>query len=216
MGKAVCCVRFTARGQVRSRRAGFGLSEISSIASRTAFASLRGGKSRLPGNLAADNAERADERHSVRIEFDLVRGFAHQVPYAVVGKEKSPYLLLDQFWLTGAQDHPRAALVRLELIEHEFRLPALMISRSKFGSRYFIRVCDIGDQGYDLLAISPVRDLVIDDPSIEPGQVGYFRQPATKPVRVLGLLLRIRDEQEIGTIWEPFQYGQVYIRTYPE
>ena len=56
MGNAVCCVRFTARGQVRSRRAGFGLSAISLIASRVAFSSLRGGKSRLPGNLAAGNA----------------------------------------------------------------------------------------------------------------------------------------------------------------
>ena len=62
---------------VRSRRAGFGLSVISSIASRTAFVSLGGGKSRLPGNLAADNAQRADERHSVWIEFGLVGGFAH-------------------------------------------------------------------------------------------------------------------------------------------
>ena len=77
MGKAVCYVRFTARGQVRSRRAGFGLSAISSTASRAAFASLRGGKSRLPGNLAADNAECADERHPVGVELGLVGGFAH-------------------------------------------------------------------------------------------------------------------------------------------
>lgn len=77
MGKVVCCVRFTARGQVRSLRAGFGLSLISSIASRVALASLRGGKSRLPGNLAADNAERAYERHPVGVELGLVCGFAH-------------------------------------------------------------------------------------------------------------------------------------------
>lgn len=77
MGKAVCCVRFTARGQVRSRRTGFGLSAISSIASRAAFASLRGGKSHLPGNLAADNAECAYERHSVGVELGLIGGFAH-------------------------------------------------------------------------------------------------------------------------------------------
>ena len=76
-GKSVWLIRFTARGQVRSRRGGFGRSAISSIASRAAFSSFRGGKSRLPGHLAADNAERADERHSVRIEFGLVRGFAH-------------------------------------------------------------------------------------------------------------------------------------------
>jgi len=73
----VCCDRFTARGQERSRRAGFGFSMISSIASLVAFVSLRGGKSRLPGNLAADNAECAYERHPVRVELRLVGGFAH-------------------------------------------------------------------------------------------------------------------------------------------
>jgi hypothetical protein len=77
MRNAVCCVRFTARGQVRSRRAGFGLSAISLIASRVAFSSVRGEKSRLPGNLAADNAERADERHPVRVEIGLVGRFSH-------------------------------------------------------------------------------------------------------------------------------------------
>ena len=55
----------------------FGIRVNTFANSRTAFASLRGGKSRLPGNLAADNAERADERHPVRIEFGLVGGFAH-------------------------------------------------------------------------------------------------------------------------------------------
>ena len=155
--KAVCCVRFTARGQVRSRRAGFGLSEISSIASRTAFVSLRGGKSRLPETWRRITRSVRMKRHPVRVEFGLVSGFAHQVPYAVVGKEKSPYLLLDQFWLAGAQGViPGPRCVGLELIEHKLRLPALMISHSKFGSRDFIRVCDIGDQGYDLVAVSPV------------------------------------------------------------
>lgn len=73
----LCLSRFTARGQVRSLRGGFGRSEISSIVSRVALSSLRGGKSRLPGNLAADDAESADERHPVRIEFRLVGGFTH-------------------------------------------------------------------------------------------------------------------------------------------
>ena len=45
-----------------------GLSRISSIASRVAAASRRGGKSRLTGNLAADNPEGADERHPVGIK----------------------------------------------------------------------------------------------------------------------------------------------------
>jgi hypothetical protein len=69
---AVCCVRFTAREQVRSRRGGFGLSAISLIASLVAFSSMRGGKSPLPVNLAADHAQCPDERHPVRIEIGLV------------------------------------------------------------------------------------------------------------------------------------------------
>ena len=88
---------FTARGQVRSRRTGLGLSRISSIASRVAAASLRGGKSRLAGNLAADNTERADEGHPVGIKFGLVSGLAHQVPYSVMSQQQAPYLLLCKF-----------------------------------------------------------------------------------------------------------------------
>src|SRR5271170_81903 len=99
MGNAVCCVLFTARGQVRSRRAGLGLSRISSIASRVAAASLRGGKSRLAGNLAADNPECADEGYPVRIEFGLVGCLAHEVPYSVVSQQQAPYLLLHKFRL---------------------------------------------------------------------------------------------------------------------
>jgi len=62
-----------------------GLSRISSIASRVAAASRRGGKSRLTGNLAADNPEGADERHPVGIKIGLIGGFPHEVPYAVMG-----------------------------------------------------------------------------------------------------------------------------------
>jgi hypothetical protein len=60
-GNELCLNRFTARGQVRSLRGGFGRSAISSIAALVAFSSFRGGKSRLPGYLAADDAECADE-----------------------------------------------------------------------------------------------------------------------------------------------------------
>ena len=77
VGKVVWLIRLTARGQVRSRRGGFGRSAISSIASRVALSSFPGGKSRLPGNLAADDAKSADERNPVGVEFGLVGCFAH-------------------------------------------------------------------------------------------------------------------------------------------
>lgn len=95
---------FHRAGQVRSRRGGFGRSAISLIAGRAALSSFRGGEtsfrggeSRLPGNLAADNAECSDERYPIRVEIGLVCGFAHQVPYPVVGQQESPDFLLDQF-----------------------------------------------------------------------------------------------------------------------
>lgn len=104
------------------------------------------------------------------------------MPYPVVGKEKAPDFLLDQFRLPGTQDHSRSALVRLELVEHKLSLPALVIRGGKLGGRDLLRVCDIGDQGYDFLAVSPVRDLVIDSPDVDSRQVGYLRQPVTEPV----------------------------------
>jgi hypothetical protein len=99
MGNAVCCIRFTARGQVRSRRTGLGLSRISSTASRVAAVSLRGGKGCLAGNLAADNPGCADEGPPVRIKFGLIGCLAHKVPYSVVSQWQAPYLLLHKFRL---------------------------------------------------------------------------------------------------------------------
>src|SRR6201987_1774278 len=114
-GNELCLNRFTARGQVRSLRGGFGRSAISSIASLEAFSSFRGGKSRLAGNLAADGAERSDERHPVRVKVGLVCCLAHQVPYPVMGEEEAPDFLLDQFRFPGPEDRCRPALVCFEL-----------------------------------------------------------------------------------------------------
>jgi hypothetical protein len=122
MGNDVCCVRFTARGQVRSLRAGFGLSAISLSAFWVSFSIFRGGKIRLPGHLAADNAERADERNSVRVDIGLVGRFAHEAPYSVVSKEQAPDLLLDHFRFPGAEGHSLPALGHLQLVEHELYL----------------------------------------------------------------------------------------------
>jgi len=58
----------------------------------------------------------------------------------------------------------------------------------KLGGRDLLRVGDIGDQGYDLLAVSPARDLVIDGPDVDSGQVGYLHQAAAEPVGVLCFL----------------------------
>jgi hypothetical protein len=71
-----------------------------------------------------------------------------------MGEEKSPDLLLDQFRFPGTEDSTRSALVRLELIEHKFHFPALMICRGKLDGRDFLRVSDIRDQGVNSLIIT--------------------------------------------------------------
>ena len=102
-----------------------------------------------------------------------------------MGEEEAPDLLLDQFRLSGAEDGAWSALVRLEFVEHKFRLPALMVRRGELDGRDLIRAGDIRDQGYDLFALSSVRDLVIDDPDVKSGQVGDLSQAVAKPVEFL-------------------------------
>src|SRR5271170_8514963 len=106
--------------------------------------------------------------------------------------------------------------MRLDLIEDEFRLPALMISRGQFGGRDICRVGDIGDQRYDLFAVPAVSDLVIDGPDVRSGQVGYLRQAVPEPVGIPRLPGRLRDERQVGAVGKPFQEGKADISAYPE
>ena len=106
--------------------------------------------------------------------------------------------------------------MRLELIKNEFRFPALMIGRGQRGGRDFFRIGDIGDQRYDLLAVTAISHLVIDGPHVRPGQVGYIRQAATEPVGVPRLLRRLLDERQVGAVGKPFQQGKADIRAHPE
>jgi hypothetical protein len=101
------------------------------MASLVALSSVRGGKSRLPGNLAADDAEGADKGYPVRIEIGLVGRLSHDAPYPVMGEEEAPDFLFDQFRLSGAEDHALSALVDLEFVEHEFSQPPLMPLKEK-------------------------------------------------------------------------------------
>ena len=74
-GRVACPLHRSGAGALPARR----IRAFSDFLNRFPGRSLQllRGESRLPGNLAADNAERADERHSVRVEFGLVSSFAH-------------------------------------------------------------------------------------------------------------------------------------------
>jgi hypothetical protein len=67
--------RLVLRGQVRCRFLGLSLAQSSAIASRVAATRRRGGKCRLVGGVAADDPQTLEERYSVVVFVDAVRGF---------------------------------------------------------------------------------------------------------------------------------------------
>ncbi len=101
--------------------------------------------------------------------------------YSVMGEEKSPDLLLDQFRFPGTEDGAWSALVSFKLIEHKFRFPALMVRCGELGGRDFFRVSRIRNEGDDLLAVSLIRDLVIDGRtvSVDSAVPGLMMGPET-------------------------------------
>ena len=67
------------------------------IVSDCAPFSVSGGKSRLVGDLAADDVEGSQERKPVGVKFGSVGGFGHQLSDGVVREQKSPEFLADEF-----------------------------------------------------------------------------------------------------------------------
>ena len=58
------------------------------MACRRQVASRLGGKTRLPGDVAADDAQCSDERHAERVELFGVGGLIHQRADRVVGQQQ--------------------------------------------------------------------------------------------------------------------------------
>lgn len=91
-----------------------------------------GGKSRLGGDLAADNAHGAGEGAPVRIVSLLSCGFVHEVPHGMVNEEEREDLLLSPGRVLGAQDQTWPAQVGLDLVQGGLDLPAFGVDRGKF------------------------------------------------------------------------------------
>ena len=66
------------------------------MASAVARFRREGGKGRLGGGLAADDAQGAGEREPVRVELCLVGGLGHELSDGVVGDEEPVELLQDE------------------------------------------------------------------------------------------------------------------------
>lgn len=171
---------------------------------------------RLGLGLAADDPEGADEGYPVWIQISLVCGFPHQVPDSVVGEQQAPDFLLYQFGLPGSEDHPRSALMRLQLVEDKLSFPALMIGGGHLDSTNITGIGDIGNQRYQLVTVPAVRDLVIDGAHVSSRQVRDLRQPLPEPVRVQPLGVGISDERQVRAVRKPSQDRQANIRSHPE
>jgi hypothetical protein len=87
------------------------------MASAVARFRREGGKGRLGGDLAADDAQGAGEGEPVGVEFGLVGSFGHELADGVVGDQQPVEFLQDEVRGAGAQDRGGAALVGLDLVE---------------------------------------------------------------------------------------------------
>lgn len=74
--------------------------------------------------------------------------------------------------------------MRLELIEDKLGLPALMIDGGHLGRSDIAGIGNIGNQRYNLAAIPPALDLVIDGTHTNSRQVSDLHQPPAQPVQI--------------------------------
>ncbi|WP_376733885.1 hypothetical protein, partial [Streptomyces broussonetiae] len=95
------------RGFERNRRAGSSRSVISRRLWAVDRARREGGKRRLPGHVAADDAKGTGEGDPVRIVPGFESGLVHQVAQRVMDQQEREDLLFDAAWVPGTQHHPR-------------------------------------------------------------------------------------------------------------
>jgi hypothetical protein len=101
------------------------------MASAVAQSRREGGKGRLGGDLAADDAQGAGEGEPVRVGLCLVGGLGHELSDGVVGEQEPVELLQDEVGGAGAEDDRGPALVGLDLVEGELSQPPLMPLKEK-------------------------------------------------------------------------------------
>lgn len=121
------------RGLERNRRGGRGRARISRRAVVRARVSREGGKRRLVGDVAADDAQGAGEGDPVGVAVFLLCGLVHQVLQGVVDQEETEDLLFDAGRVRGAQDETGPALVGLDLVQGVLDLPPLGVERGQGG-----------------------------------------------------------------------------------
>src|SRR5438034_7860206 len=127
-------LRLITRGLWRGRRVSR-WRWISARARDRARASREGGKGRLGGDLAADQAQGAGERDAVGAGAGVQRCLVHEGADGVVDQQEPPDLLLHAAGGVGAQHHAGCSLVGLELIKRGLKLPPLGIQPGQAGGR---------------------------------------------------------------------------------
>lgn len=116
------------------------------MAWRRQVASRLGGKTRLPGDVAADDAQGPDERHAQRVEPVGVAGLVHQRADRVVGQQQCPDFLAHHLRAVGSEHPVAATLVGFDFGETGFEFPALVIDGGELGGGGALGIEDGGDQ----------------------------------------------------------------------
>src|SRR5437773_5484881 len=119
-------LRLMTRGLWRARRVSR-WRWISARARDRARASREGGKGRLGGDLAADQAQGAGEGDAVGVGAGVQRCLVHEGADGVADQQEAVDLLLHAARSVGAQHHAGCSLMGLELIKRSPELPPLGI-----------------------------------------------------------------------------------------
>lgn len=128
-----------------------------------------GGKTRLVCDLAAHDAEAANEGEAVGVGVDYVGRLLHEVSDCVVGEQNTPHFLPGHGRCFRPQDPPVSKLVNLDLFEGALELPPFVVERGEFRGRAGGVVEDGGDEADDLVWVGSVVDAVFDDAARDAG-----------------------------------------------
>ncbi|WP_354644285.1 hypothetical protein [Kitasatospora camelliae] len=170
-----------------------------------ARASREGGKRRLGGDVAAGDAQGADEGDSVGVAPGLPCGLVHQVAQGVVDQEEREDLLFHSAGVLGAQDEPGPALMGLDLVQGGLDLSPLGVERGELARRCLGGVEDGGDQPVDG-GVAGSAEGVLDD--ADPDGVGAaVPVPGGDDLRQVGAVGQRRQDRQDGVA--PGPSGQV-------
>src|SRR3954452_23713763 len=181
-----------------------------------------GGKARLVGDLAADDAQTSQERETVWVDVDGVCGFVDEVSDSVVSEQGSPDFLANHLWRPRPQYASMVNVVELDLAQRQLEFPPVVVERGEFMRRGEIMVHHRSDEADDLIIAVPVGDAVLDDSTRDAGGFEHAQIAVGVATAAAGFLpyltLNVATNQHraVGPVGVGLEDRQVHVRADPE